>query len=157
MHTWAPLWSGVVDSSLWELPDWVIKIFITMMALKDADHIVRMTPYQIARRSLKTEDEVMEALKMLCAPDKKRKEKQEYEGRRVRMVEDGWLIINGEKYRSMVQEEMRKASWRKAQAKRREKAKQAKSLPGEKAFESAVENEDEPHAERIARNSYESL
>lgn len=131
-----------MDSSIWDEPDYVIKIFLTMMALKDSDHVVRLTPYQIAKRAVKTEDEVMDALKILCAPDKRRKEKQPHDGRRLKAVEDGWLVINGEKYRAMVQEEMRKARWRRAQKKRREKIKGGGALPGEAAYERALERGD---------------
>jgi len=123
MNTWAPLWSGIVDSSLWDEPDNVVKVFMTMLAVKDSDHIVRFNAYQLARKSRKTELEVMEALKVLAAPDKRRLEHQEFEGRRIKSVEEGWLVLNGEKYRSKVSLEMRRARNRKAQAARRERLK----------------------------------
>lgn len=126
MNTWAPLWSGIVDSSIWSEPDYVCKIFLTMLALKDADHVVRLNAYQLASRSKKTEAEVLDALKILSSPDTRRIEKQPHDGRRIKMVEDGFLILNGEKYKSMVREEMKKARWRRAQAAYR--AKQAAKL-----------------------------
>jgi hypothetical protein len=46
---------------------------------------------------------------------------QKYDGRRIKGVEDGWLILNGEKYRQMVSDEMRKSRLRKAQDKYRKK------------------------------------
>lgn len=120
-HSWTPLWSKVVDSSLWDEPDMVVKVFMTMLALKDSDHIYHGSAYSLARQSRKTEEEVLEALRVLASPDTKRKEAQEFGGRRIRAVEDGWLILNGEKYRKEIAIEMRRASWRKAQAKRRER------------------------------------
>ena len=65
MNSWAPLWSGIVDSSIWDEPDYVVKVFLTMMALKDSDHIVRLTAYQISKRAKKDELEVLDALKIL--------------------------------------------------------------------------------------------
>lgn len=131
VRTWAPLWSSIVDSSLWMEPDYVCKVFLTMLALKDADHVYRGTAFNLARRSHKEEAEVLDALRILSSPDKKRMETQEFEGRRIKAVEDGWLILNGAKYRDMVRLEMKRARDRKAQAARRERLKNAKPLPGE--------------------------
>jgi hypothetical protein len=102
MDRWTPLWSRIVDSSIWSEPDSVCKIFITMLACKDMDHVVRMNAYNISVRARKTEKEVLDALKILSSPDKKRLEPQPFEGRRIRKVEDGWLILNGEMYRKMM-------------------------------------------------------
>lgn len=124
MNSWAPLWSFCVESSLWDEPDFVVKIFLTMMAVKDGDHICRFTAYQIGRKARKTEAEVLTALKILSSPDTKRKEKQQYDGRRIEAVEDGWLILNGEKYREMVSIEMTKARNRRSQKAFRERQKQ---------------------------------
>jgi plasmid stabilization system protein ParE len=128
------LWSSIVDSSLWTEPDHVLKIFLTMLALKDADHVYRGTAFNLARRANKTEAEVLDALKVLASPDKTRVEAQPFEGRRIQMCEDGWKILNGEKYRQQVQDEMRKARWRRAQQKRRDKAKgHSHGMPGERS------------------------
>lgn len=129
MNTWFPLWSGVVDSSLWDEPDYVVKVFLTMTALKDADHVYRGSAYALSKRSRKTEAEVLEALKVLAAPDLKRKEKQEFEGRRIKAVEDGWLILNGEKYREKVKIEMTRARNRRAVAAWRERQKGGRTQP----------------------------
>ena len=104
----------IVDSSIWDEDDSVCKVFITMMALKDADHIVRLTAYQIGRRCRKSEQEVMDALLILASPDKRRVEPQEFDGRRIKKVDDGWLMLNGEKYKRLAQEESRKAKNRRS-------------------------------------------
>lgn len=123
MHSWSPLWSGIVDSSIWDEPDHVMKVFLTMLALKDHDNIVRFNAYQLAIRARKTELEVLDALKILSSPDNRRVEPQPHDGRRIQAVEDGWFILNAEKYRAMVQDEMRKARLRRAQANFRRKKK----------------------------------
>lgn len=148
MNTWAPLWNGIVDSSIWDEPDYVVKIFLTMMALKDADHVVRLTAYQIGKRARKSESEVLDALKILSSPDKRRMEKQEFDGRRIRAVEEGWLVLNGEKYRALVQLEMRRARNRRAQAAHRAR-KQAKGyFPPSVDHEKSPEKEDYQQQER---------
>lgn len=157
MNTWAPLWSFCVESSLWDEPDYVVKVFLTMMAVKDADHIVRFTAYQLARKARKTEVEVLDALKILSSPDVRRKERQEFNGRRIKAVEDGWLILNGEKYREMVSIEMKKARDRKAAKAYRERQKAMKNagkpLPGEAAAVAAMESGDQSEVDRITESA----
>lgn len=157
MNTWSPLWSFCVESSLWDEPDYVVKVFLTMMAVKDEDHIVRFSAYQLAHKARKTETEVLDALKILSSPDTRRLEKQEFNGRRIKAVEDGWLILNGSKYREMVSIEMKKARDRKAAKAYRERQKAIKNsgkpLPGEIAAIRAMENGDSEAAEAIAAAS----
>jgi len=148
MNTWAPLWSGIVDSSIWDEPDYVVKVFLTMMALKDSDHIYRGNAYRLAKRSRKTEAEVLDALKILSSPDKKRLEPQPYDGRRIKAVEDGWLILNGEKYRAAVALEMKRARNRRAQAALRAR-RNPKPLKGETSYlKAANRGEDEQSLDR---------
>lgn len=142
MNTWTPLWSGIVESSLWEESGDVVKVFMTLLARKDADHVCRLTAYKIHKLCNIDELEVLDILKVLASPDKRRKEQQEFEGRRIKAVEDGWLILNGEKYRRMISDEMRKARLRRAQANFRAKHKDGirsgkgkGKLPGEAMFE----------------------
>ncbi len=116
MNAWAPLWNGLVDSSIWEEPDHVFRVFIAMLTLKDMDHIVRpFDSYKFARRIHMEVGQVLDALKVLSSPDRLRSD-QEFEGRRIQAVEEGWLILNGAKYRDAVQLEMRRTRNRKAQA-----------------------------------------
>lgn len=106
---YTPIWNKIVDSSLWDEPDYVVKIFLTMLAKKEKDYVVRGSAYNISRWAKKTEAEVLEALKILSNPDTKRLEPQPYEGRRIERVEDafggGWLILNAEYYRKMASKE----------------------------------------------------
>jgi hypothetical protein len=118
MDTFTPLFSKIVDSSLWDEPDHVVKVFLTMLALKDADHVVRKNAYELGRKCWpkdnNAEAKVLEALKVLSKPDKRRLEPQPHEGRRIQKVEDGWLVLNGAHYRKMAQEvadRFRKARW----------------------------------------------
>ena len=116
MNTWTPLWSGIVESSLWEEDGDVVKVFMTLLARKDSDDICRMNAFNIHKVCNIDEVRVLEILKVLTSPDARRLEPQPYDGRRIRAVEDGWFILNGQKYRDMVEKERRLARWRRAQA-----------------------------------------
>ena len=133
MNTFAPLFSGIVESSVWREPYHVRVLWVTMLAIKDFDHIVRKNPFQLADRAKITEGECDEALKILAGPDTRRKG-QPFDGRRIEAVEDGWLILNGQHY----EDQMRKISRRfyKARKQREYRRKEAEAkgcgpLPGE--------------------------
>lgn len=126
MHTFAPLFNTVVDSSLWLEPDYVVKIFLTMLAKKDHDHVVRGTAFNISVWAKKTEQEVLDALKILSSPDTKRIEKQAFEGRRVERVEDGWLVLNGAVYRELMVQSNERARKRRWAAEKRAQVRQEK-------------------------------
>lgn len=143
MNTWTPLWSGIVDSSLWEENGNVVKVFITILATKDSDHVCRLTPYAIAKKCNLPEVEVLEILKILASPDKRRVQEQKFDGRRIQACEDGWLVLNGEKYREQVKIEMQKARNRRSQAAYRERIKTMKHgipIRGEPEFVKKLES-----------------
>lgn len=101
MDSWAPLFSKIVESSIWDEDDLICKVWITLLALKDADHVVRKNLYQIARAARKTQEDVSRALKVLAGPDNRRPG-QEHDGARIQLVEDGWLVLNGQVYQDMM-------------------------------------------------------
>lgn len=120
--SWCPLFSKIVDSSIWQEDDVTVKVFITMLAKKGADHVVRGNAFSIGRWSQKTESEVIKSLKKLSSPDTKRLEPQPHEGRRIQKVEGGWLILNGQIY----EDEMRAMNLRMYKA-RKEREYRAKA------------------------------
>lgn len=159
MNTWAPLFSKIVDSSLWCEPDFVVKVFITMLAKKDSDHIVRGSAFNIASWARKTEKEALEALRILSSPDKRRLEPQPFEGRRIQKVEEGWLVLNGQSYQDLMRSINRKEYKRVKQSDYRAKAAEGAPKPKtsrrktdarESRFVKAVEAGDEKAADAIA-------
>jgi hypothetical protein len=152
MNRYAPLWSGIVDSSIWDEPDYVVKIFITMLAKKDLDHVVRGNAFNIARWSRKTEKEVLDALKVLAAPDKRRLEPQPFEGRRIERVEEGWLVLNGSNYVKAMQKANRNAYQAGKQREYRANAKLSSGTPlaGEGAYVAAERRGDLAECDRLA-------
>lgn len=119
---YTPIFSGIVESSLWDEEDAVVKVFLTMLALMDGDYVVRKDEYRLAFYSRKKEEEVRHALRVLAAPDKKRPG-QAHDGRRIRKVGDGWEVLNGEKYQKAMLEANRRAYMRKYMADHRMAAK----------------------------------
>lgn len=131
---YVPLFSEIVDSSLWLEEDMICKVFLTMLAKSDRDHIVRGTALAIARWSNKTEAEVLRALEVLASPDKQRLEPQPFEGRRIERVEEGWLLLNGAKYQARMQDYNRRVYNANAQRESRERRKRSLAAVGEPTF-----------------------
>lgn len=106
-----------------------------MLALKDSDHVVRFNAFGLARRANMPEEEVLEALAILESPDVGRIEAQPHEGRRIRRVADGWLILNGQVYEDMMRRLNRREYQRVKKAEYRAKAKGGTAA--ERAYEKA--------------------
>lgn len=154
--SYSPLFSHIVDSSLWAQADSVRIVFVTLIAIKDSDQVARVSAYALGRKCWPNESDVrgterraLEALKVLSEPDTQRVEKQAYDGRRIQKVEDGYLILNGLHYEDLMRkysERARKAKW----ARDNRAKKTSKPLNGERAYVKAVENGNEAEADRIA-------
>src|SRR5258708_34246058 len=109
MNTYTPLFSQIVDSSIWCESDIVCKVFLTLLAKQDADHVVRGTAFNISIWARKTEQEVIDALAVLGSPDTKRLEPQPFNGSGDQKVEDAWLFLTGGKYQQIKFEGKRRA------------------------------------------------
>lgn len=133
---WTPIFSKLVDSSVWDEPYSVRVLWMTMLALKDRDHVVRCNEYALHKRGSMPMEDVEAGLRVLESPDKRRPD-QEYGGRRIQRVEDGWLILNGEVYQGAMRvaaERARKAAW----ARKNRKTRNCPTL-AEREYVKAVE------------------
>lgn len=112
-----------MDSSVWMEPYFVRVLWTTLLALKDSDHVVRLSAFKIASRANMSEQEVLDGLNILSAPDTKRLEPQPFDGRRIERVEEGWLVLNGEAYKKKAMELSRRIMKAKSEKERRLKGK----------------------------------
>lgn len=110
------MWQSLLDSSVWLSGTKEERlVWVTMLLLKDADGVVRNGIPGIAHRAVVDVEECRKAINKLSAPDEDTFT-QEHQGRRIKRVADGWLILNHEKYRTS--EDIR-AKWRKQKADQR--------------------------------------
>ena len=115
------LFTKILDSSIWLEPDPHRLVWITLIAAMDEhSHAAFACPENLAARARVPLSDTLAALEAFQKPDPRDPE-QEFDGRRIERVPGGWLILNGQKYRSMVtraiateqsRERMRK--WREA-------------------------------------------
>lgn len=103
------LFSSILDSSIWSENYPTRLVWITMLAMADAEGLVKASVSGIARRAAVTRKEAEAAMKLLLAPDKDRPD-QPHDGRRLEVIEGGWSVLNYEKYREIrTQQQLRDA------------------------------------------------
>jgi hypothetical protein len=96
------LFTKILDSSIWLESNPTRIVWITIIAAMDETGFVAMAATEnLARRANVTLEEAIEAVKTLESADKRQPD-QEFDGRRIERVEGGWMVLNSEKYRSMV-------------------------------------------------------
>ena len=111
MSYWTPLYYKIINSTIWSESKDVKILWITMLAMKNKDGFVESSLVGLARAAGLTFEETKEAMRVLESPDEKSTTNQEHEGRRVKQVEGGWMVLNHFKYR----EEMSKMRQREQQ------------------------------------------
>jgi hypothetical protein len=112
------LFSTITDSSIWDQPDHVCKIWITMLAMADWHGCVYASLPGLANRSRKSIREVEEALAVFRAPDPYSRT-QDHDGRRIVDIDGGWMLLNYEKHRNARNAEALKESKREWAARQR--------------------------------------
>lgn len=124
--SYAKLFGHILHSTIWQQPDHVRIVWITMLALKDADGIVQASIPGLAKASGETLSDTQNALAVLLSPDEFSRTK-DHEGRRIAEVDGGWRVLNHEKYRDMEDQEDRRRKDAERQARKRERDRHAAS------------------------------
>lgn len=129
--SWTPLWSTIVMSTLWSESLEVRILFVTMLAMKDANGVVHGTLEGLRRMSNLSPEQTANAVRVLESPDSQTDTHQEFEGRRIERCEGGWVVLNHFKYRDMVSKIKRREYERTYKAEQRQKSK---LRPGEEGL-----------------------
>jgi hypothetical protein len=133
----ALLWSKILDSSIWLESKEARLVWITMLAMKDSEGRVIAAPGMLAHRARVEEEACEEALRVFMEPDAQSGSKVE-DGRRIRVIEGGWQIINHEQYRFST--EAKREFWKEQKRQQREAMKKpqppvrGRQLAGESAY-----------------------
>lgn len=108
MPGFTKLFSEIVTSSVWNEEDKTRIVWVTMMASCDALGMVRASVSGLAHIARVDRASCERALEILSSPDSDSRS-PEFEGRRIRKVDGGWLLLNYVKYRDAKSEDERKA------------------------------------------------
>lgn len=120
MTGYTKLFAEIIESTIWQETNDCRVLWITLLALKDREHVCRATIPYLAKVANITVEQVEEYLARFQEPDKYSRS-QEHEGRRIERVDGGWFILNGEKYRQKLSQIDRKEQVRAAVARHRKK------------------------------------
>lgn len=129
MSGYTKLSASLVASSIWNEPDDVRIVWITLLALADAEGNVRASVVGLAHLARKTSAETREALKTLAAPDPE-SNCQDEEGRRITPIEGGWHLVTHSLYRTLGMSEENKQYWKDQKRKQRSVSKNVPDSPG---------------------------
>jgi hypothetical protein len=94
------IYGSILDSTVWETPQPTRLVWITMLVMANRDGIVEASIPGLARRAGVTIEECEAALETLSAPDKYSRTKTD-DGRRIREIDGGWVVITHAKYRAI--------------------------------------------------------
>jgi hypothetical protein len=130
---YAKLDQNIVYSSMWEEDGDTVKVWITILALKNyRTGIVDKNITGIARLCNLSIEKVQAAITKFESPDPNSTTKA-HEGRRLQKIDGGWKVLNHDRYlkfgwsdEKREYERQRKAQWRDGQETKTEPAKQVK-------------------------------
>lgn len=109
------IFGSMLDSSIWSESHATRIVWITMLAMADADGFVWASLSGLKRRANVTREELSEALKILSSPDPESKT-PDHDGRRILVVDGGWEVTNFKKYREFrTARQMRDAARKRAE------------------------------------------
>jgi hypothetical protein len=120
MAGFTKLCSTIITSSIWSEDHATRIVWVTMLALADADGQVDASLPGLARAANVTLQECEIAVKKFSEPDPYSRT-TDYEGRRLCAVDGGWLLLNYAKYRQTRDPVARKEQNREAAQKHRDK------------------------------------
>ncbi len=98
MTGWTKLFSSIVTSSVWCEPHATVRVWVAMLATKDADGVVEGSIPGFANLARVTIDEMRAAVATLSAPDPDSRT-PDHQGRRIEVISGGWKILNHAAYR----------------------------------------------------------
>lgn len=111
MSGFTKLFTSITSSSIWNEDDKTRIVWITMLAIAEADGVVRASIGGLAHVARVTREDCEKALQILQSPDPDSRS-PEHEGRRIQKVDGGFFLLNYGKYREARSEDERKAYMR---------------------------------------------
>lgn len=122
--TFVKIYGTILDSSIWAEPQPTRIVWITMLAMADADGVVRASIGGLARRANVPKPDVEAALETLSGPDPDTRDGSA--GHRIERLPDpegGWRILNHSRYRDKRSPKQIATAERVRRFREREKAK----------------------------------
>jgi len=113
MTGYTKLFSSILASTIWDEDAPTRLVWITLLAMSDKNGTVQGSIPGLAHQARVSLAETEAAIKKLQAPDPYSRSK-DHEGRRIKEIDGGWLILNRAKYRDKLSVDQRreyKTNW----------------------------------------------
>ena len=137
MESYTKLYQRILQSSVWKCSSDVRIVWITLLALKDGDGMVKGTAGWLADQARVSDEVCEEALRIFSSPDA-RSRTGDNEGRKIKAVEGGWVILNHLLYRDGMEETREK--WRRQKQAQRQKVNWPRESIQEKVKQAVEED-----------------
>jgi len=121
------LFDTIITSSIWQEDDQTRILWITLLALANKDGKVFSDPRWLAKAANIDYDDCQQCLQKLQSPDKLSRT-PDNEGRRIKRIQGGWLILNHRLYRQKGRSIERKAYLTQKKREQRERDKKRQQL-----------------------------
>lgn len=116
------LFTEIVTSSIWSQDDKTRIVWITILALKDKDGVVKAALPGLANAARVSIEDCKKAVEILESPDEYSRS-LEHQGRRIEKIEGGWMVLNHFKYRDCLIEDAETVAARERKRRQRERDK----------------------------------
>lgn len=114
------LFSDIVDSSIWNEDAPTCKVWVTLLALSNADGYVRGSVGWLSSKARVTPEQCQTAIEKFSGPDPSSRT-PDNDGRRIEILEDGWLILNYLTFRDRLSNDPKACAVRERVRKHRQK------------------------------------
>ena len=121
------LFSSILDSTIWQEPPATKIVWITLLAMSDRNGEIHAALPGLAKRAGVTMDECKAAIESFTSPDEYSRTKL-HDGRRVAIIDGGWVLLNHAKYRELLSQEERREYNRIKKAEERNPVKQCQTM-----------------------------
>lgn len=111
MSGYTKLFNSIIASTIWSEPDTVRIVWITLLAMVDRTGVVETSIPGLSVLARVSQEDCEKAIAVLEAPDKYSRN-QQWEGRRIKKTEGGWVILNYAMYRAKLSADERREYFR---------------------------------------------
>lgn len=101
------LFNEILASTIWDEEMYVKVVWITVLAMKNERNQVMASVPGVAHMARVSIEQAQKAIDKFLAPDQYSRSK-ENDGRRLEIIDGGWHILNGEKYKRKMSEDERR-------------------------------------------------
>lgn len=116
------LFEEIITSSVWSLDDKTRLVWVTILALKNKNGIVKAAIPGLANAARVPLEDCERAIHILESPDQYSRSKDN-DGRRIAPIDGGWQVLNHFKYRDLVIDDPEASAARERQRRKRERDK----------------------------------